>query len=552
MTERRLIPSTPVDLGVRIVVALASAGVLAFVAPPVNLHWLQWFVYVPMFWVLRPTAERVPVRRWFLRTDTWLALAYGIVAEGAIFSWVVETIDRFSNLGPYAAVGILSLFSIVFGLPYVVMWWALPVVRRRFGTWWVLAFPAAVVVIEFAAMHVILFPYTQGIGQYRVPSTFQLVSLTGLWGVSFLVMLVNCALAEIIYRWRERRSLPLVWLGAAAATWGAVNLFGVIRYNQVEAHLAEAPVLRVAQIQDDIDMLDRMNSYPCETWNYWYGQSERIAPGSVDLVVWPEGGSVYPLNRRRSARKYRKAPCEDIDQPMDRLKELAKKLDAEVLVGATAIEFKESQAEGKKRVRTAYNSVYHVLPDGTSSRYDKLVPLPFGEYMPLADTFPWLAEMVKGPGRFGAGEQPVVFEGKARLATPICYEAILPHVCRRYPQPDLLVNGTLDTWFGDTAASHLHGMLATARAQELGIPLFRSAYTGTSFVTEPHGRIYAETPLFVESNRIVKVRLGRVWTLYSALTPYHLQDWFAWLCLIGLVAGRIASPWLRQDELNPE
>ncbi|MFT7520951.1 MAG: apolipoprotein N-acyltransferase, partial [Kiritimatiellia bacterium] len=420
MTERRLINAAPVDLGARIIITLISALALAFVAPPMNLHWLQWAIYIPMFWVLRPTAERIPPNRWFLRSDTWLALLYGIVAEGAIFSWVVETIDRFSHLGTFAAVGILTLFSIVFGLPYVLMWWGLPTIRRRFGTWWVLAFPAMLVVIEFASMQLLLFPYTQGVAQYRMPSTFQLVSVTGLWGVSYLVMLVNCAFAEGIYRWREGREPPLIWIGVALGSWGAVNLFGVVRYNMVESQLQDAPVLRVAQIQDDIDMLDRMNAYPCETWNFWQGQTEKLAPGSVDLIVWPEGASVYPLNKPWRARDYKNAPCKDIDQPMERLKELAKKLDAEFLVGGTAIEISPTPGKPSANTRTAYNSVYHVLPDGTTSRYDKLVPLPFGEYMPFADSLPWLAKLVKGPGRFGAGEQAVVFEGKARIATPIC------------------------------------------------------------------------------------------------------------------------------------
>ena len=173
-------------------------------------------------------------------------------------------------------------------------------------------------------------------------------------------------------------------------------------------------------------------------------------------------------------------------------------------------------------------------PDGeVAGRYDKMVPLPFGEYLPLGETFPWLADLIQGPGSFRAGDAPVVFEGaKARMATPICYEAILGYVCRWYERPDLLVNVTNDAWFGQTAASPLHGMLAAIRAVELGIPLYRSAYTGLSFAAEPHGVIHSDTQLFEKVHRIITVRVTRFDTPYA-----RYGDWFVALCVFGLVGA---------------
>lgn len=540
---------TAIDLPVRLIIVLASAVLLAYLAPPVNLHWLQWFAYVPVMLVLRPAPRRRTVRQWLGSADTWMVVLYAIIGQGSIFFWIAQTISRFEENIPFpAALAILGLFSAVFGLPYMLLWWLYPLLRRRLGTWWVLAFPALMVVIEFVGMWVILFPYNQGVGQYRVPSTFQIVSVTGIWGTTFLVLFVNACIAEAILAWREGRGLnQLAWLGAAAGLWGAVNLWGAWRYASIEAELAEAPTLRLLQIQDDIDMLDRMRSAPCVTWDYWYDASASVQPGQVDLIVWSEGGSVYPLNLPRKARKYRNAPCEDVDDPAERLQELAERLDAELLVGSAAIE-RLAGSDGVIR-RTAFNSVYFFKPGQEVTRYDKLVPLPFGEYLPMVDVFPWLRDLVQGPGNFQAGTEPTVFEGEqASYATPICYEAILPHVTRRYEDPDVLVNGTLDTWFGDTAAPHQHAMLSAVRAYELGTPMIRSAYTGVSMVVEPHGRIVAEAPPYEEVTRIVTVRLAKPWTLYRALKPYGLQDWFAWLCTLGLFGGLGIAPWLRRDD----
>jgi apolipoprotein N-acyltransferase len=173
--------------------------------------------------------------------------------------------------------------------------------------------------------------------------------------------------------------------------------------------------------------------------------------------------------------------------------------------------------------------------------YDKMVPLPFGEYLPLGTTFPWLADYIKGPGDFRAGTEALVFEmGGARLATPICYEGILGYLCDDFDSPDLFLNLTNDAWFGETSASDLHGMLVAIRAVELGVPVFRSTYSGTSFVVEPHGEIYAETKIFEPSHQVVPVRMA------TFDTPYRrFGDWFVWLCMLILAAagyrGRLAA-----------
>ncbi len=170
--------------------------------------------------------------------------------------------------------------------------------------------------------------------------------------------------------------------------------------------------------------------------------------------------------------------------------------------------------------------------------YDKMVPLPFGEYLPLAETFPILATWIEGPGNFRAGTEPVVFDvAGLRAATPICYEGILGYVCNAFEAPDLLVNVTNDAWFGQSAASALHGMLVTFRAIELGVPVVRSAYSGWSWTADPTGRLRNELPLFQETSRVVEIKQARVPTLYAAA-----PDAFVVVC----AAACLAALWRRR------
>lgn len=511
--------SPPPSIWLRIAAATLGAATLSLLAPPANWHWLHWVAYLPMFWAIHPETPRA---------NRWLSVLYGTVGVALLFRWIVHTITVFSPAIPFAgAVGILLLFGLVFGLPYLLLWPAIHPLRRRVGWGWVFLLPALQVVLEWLSAWLLLFPYNHGVSQYRVPYTWQLASVTGVWGLTYLVFLSNAALAEVMYRRREGRAPPLLTLASVAAILAVVVLFGAWRYERVEAALREAPTLRVAQLQSDKGMEYRMSHSSQEGFEDWLRQTQSV-PEGTDLAVWAEGACPFDLNDEPGVNKI----------PRLLLSETAKNKSMELVVGAGSRVRKKDEATGKP-VLYNFNSVYHFGADGeVSGRYDKMVPLPFGEYLPLAAYFPSLPRAL-GIGSFEAGEVPIVFEGAhAKIASPICYEAILPSVCRLFTGADLFVTVTNDAWFGDTASPHQHAMLAAVRATELGVPVFRSAYTGVSMVIEPHGAIHHETEPFAEVARVVEVRLGAQRTLYAAW-----GDWFVLLCALSLsVAGRKPRP----------
>ncbi|MCO4746668.1 MAG: apolipoprotein N-acyltransferase [Proteobacteria bacterium] len=496
-------------IALRIVVVLAAASVLSILAPPVNLHWLHWVAYLPMFWALRADTPRA---------NRWLAFLYGTVGVGLIFRWIMESILGFSNLPTPVAWLTLVLFSVVFGLTHLVLWPSVHPLRKWLGSLWILVIPSMQVALEFVTMFLFLFPYNHGVSQYEFPYTWQLASVTGVWGLTWLVFFVNCTLAEAMYRRREgRKDMPVEWIASAVALVSVVILFGAWRFNSVEAQLREAPVLKVGQIQTDITMKHRMSEGRKKAFDIWRRETELLVaetdPGDVDTVIWSEGASPYNVHEGKANAL---------------LGGLAKEGGFELIVGGGTFEAGKTKDDYK-----AYNSLYLFSKEGEIlGRYDKNVPLPFGEYLPFASTFPILREWIRGPGNFRAGEGAEVVAGQYRYAPPICYEAILPGMCARFDSPDVFVNVTNDAWFGDTAAPHQHGMLAAVRSIELGIPMIRAGYTGMSMVVEPHGVIHSETQPFVRENRVIGVRMKTIPTLYS-----RLGNWFAWLCLVGSAAG---------------
>ncbi len=501
------------DWMLRVSAATGGAAALSILAPPHNVHWLHWVVYLPMLWAIRPGA-----RRFNIGLSWW----YGIVGVGLLFWWIVETITIFSPFIPMpGAVAILGLFSAAFGAPYVLLWPAVHPLRRRLGAGWVLALPALQVVIEWLSMSLLLFPYNHGVSQYRVPLTWQLASVTGVWGLTYLVFLVNCALAEVMYRRQEGRAFPLGTVSGAAATLSAVVLFGAWRFERVEAILAEAETVSLLQLQTSKGMEERMFESPRTAFDEWVTLTEAAPPGT-DLVVWPEGACAYTLNANDDRPNLAQV----------RLSKLAKDKGVELVVGGGSRTREADESMGELRTRV-FNSVYWFGSDGeVVGRYDKMVPLPFGEYLPFGEWLPGLADAL-AIGDFKAGEEAIVFDtAVGRAASPICYEAILPGVVRRFRDVELLITVTNDAWFGDTANPHQHAMLAAVRATELGTPVVRTAYTGISMVVEPHGVIHHETEPFTDVARVVTFRNSHVPTLFG-----RLGNWFVWLCLLGLAAA---------------
>ena len=495
----------------RIGAAMVSGGSLALVAPPANLWWLHWVSWVPLLWALYPGTVGQNVRLGYFAG--WFGMC-------SIFFWVIETVLRFSSLNFPMSVFILGIFGLAFGLYYAVTWGTAMWFRQHFGWKWVLLTPAMHVAME--NLSPALFPYYEGVTQYRIPALIQLASVTGSMGLTFLLFWFNCTVAEGIFRRMEGRQQPLRLYGSVVAAVIGVVAFGTWRHGAIEAELKTSRIIQAGIIQQNTTMEQRRLEDVWQELESWVSRTRSIVDERPDLVVWPEGSMhLTPTSERR----FRKLGGHS---PKSYLEALTSEGDFHLLVGGGTVE-RGRNTDGS-RWRTAYNSAYSVTRDGrVDKRYDKMVPLPFGEYIPLSETFPWLRDLVKGPGDFRKGKTPTVFDAidgdgqPYTYSAPICYEGILSGAMKPLANVDLLVNITNDAWFGDTASPHQHAMLTAGQAVQWGRPLLRSAYTGISWVVEPHGDILYETRPFTEAAFVAPVRLARINTAYRRggwLFPY--------------------------------
>src|SRR5262249_50986873 len=132
------------------------------------------------------------------------------------------------------------------------------------------------------------------------------------------------------------------------------------------------------------------------------------------------------------------------------------------------------------------------------ARYDKMHPVMFGKYIPLADYLPFLYQITPLTGGLTVGTQAVCQEiGGVRYAPNVCYETVIPHLIRQQVnqlreqdhEPDVLVNVTNDGWFRGSSELDMHLACGVFRAIEMRKPLVIAANTGISAWIDSDGRV---------------------------------------------------------------
>ena len=182
-------------------------------------------------------------------------------------------------------------------------------------------------------------------------------------------------------------------------------------------------------------------------------------------------------------------------------------------------------------------------------RYDKCHLVPFGEYVPFAETFPWLHRLTPLPSSSQAGEGPRSFDvGHWRYAPNICYENTLPHLVRRQVaelraqdrEPDVLVNLTNDGWFWGSSELDLHLACAVFRAVECRKPFLIAANTGFSAWIDSDGRLLAQGRRRDTDWIVAETQIDSRTSWYS-----RMGDWPAGGCLAATLVVGILGIWSR-------
>lgn len=482
-----------------------------------------------------------------------LGLTCGLVAHLGGTAWALPAVARFQHVSVPAATPFFLLFVLWQAVPFGlfaagVVWLSRPASPPRTGepghrlpVTLLLAVPALWVVAEWAVPRVI--PWYLGTALAASPLLRQSADLGGVYGLSFLVVLVNVLVASAFAQRRAMYAGVALLLVAATATHGAVRRATLSR--------ATGSRVTVAVVQGALESgQENLEEANATAWSTYAALTRTHVAPQTDLVVWPETVLRVPLPGDAPYRA--------------RVVDLAAELNIPILLGAL---------DHPRDRRGELNSAYLINPQrAVASRaadvgtaYHKRTLLPFGEFVPGAALIPVLGrwrttgEFVPGgaPALMGLVRRPTApapvsrltlseAGDSAQLAAPVRFA---PSICLEAAQPggfnelvaagaQFLVNVTDDGWFGDTGLPAQHLQATVLRAVETRRWLVRASNSGISAVVDPTGAVVTALPFAAAGVLTATLTLG------DGRTPYVTAgNWIAGaslLCLAGLLCRR---PW---------
>ena len=502
--------------------SLLGALTMFLVQPPADLWRLAWLAPLPWLWLIQ--------------ADTLgTAQPWRVLWVGGLCYWL-SAIHWLRLPHPATSIGWVALSAYLAIFVPLFIWTS----RRLVHRWrWplVVAAPLAWMALE-QLRGWLLGGFTLaalGHTQWRWTELIQCADCFSACGVSGIVMAVAAGICQMLPERGVRYRMGHALCGAALGTGvlAAALCYGM--WRMAGEPLPHGVPLEVLLVQGSIDTELKHDPAAAEQVVRQYDRLTVAAlqaysaglptPARPDLIVWPETMWRYGLLEIDAAHVLPESVVEQMLGPAVG-SDLAAAADARQLRCQRALE--QERLDGVGAFARRYATTWLVgldkqiftplVPAGVQNFncalfldatgkvldcYEKMHPVVFGEYLPLAERFPWLYRLTPLPAGLTAGTEPVAVRIADRcVATNICYETTLPEAVRSLVltlekqdrRPDLLVNLTNDGWFWGSSELDMHLTSAIFRAVEVRTPLVIAANTGLSASIDGSGRLLKRGP----------------------------------------------------------
>jgi apolipoprotein N-acyltransferase len=461
------------------------------------------------------------------RQATLLGLLQGTLLNALVFHWLFSTFHQVAQLKTHVAALLFLVLIILQGARSSLIVLLMSLGLRR-GWPIPLIFPLALISAEL--IYPCLFPWYTSILTRSVPEWMQLAEQGGPFAITGWVGLVNAGCAVAWIQWRTERRKALEALALTLVVVSTVTFLGRWRMKHLEQLAAAAPVARIGVIQGNLAPVHLESRNSVQIYRDASLDLLRRDP-NLDLLVWPESAISYPVEETRLREFLSGYVLRSSEHRNDRI---SVPLLTGIPIKRRAVGATPSLESRLKLTEHFTNSAILTNPRGViQAQYDKheLIPLSERPLLPqwLRRIFgrPDGAELTPG-AEFESGQGSATIDfGTRKLAISICYEELLHKKVLqsiRDGDPDLLINLSSDSWFGDSPAAELHLALATLRAVEHRRYFLRATTTGSTALIGPTGRVEWSLPKRQLAAGTVTVHWLRTKTVYESLgdIPWYL------------------------------
>jgi apolipoprotein N-acyltransferase len=480
--------------------AVLSAVILVLAFPHFDFEAGVWFGLVPLLLALEGRSLR---KAFVLSSVTGLFLFPGICY------WVFS-VDAFNLLDFLILAAYLSLYVSLWGMSLV---W----IRTKTNLSLPLVAPPLWVTFEYLRSHMSFLsaPWMLlGHSQYAYPTLLQITAITGVFGLSFLIVLVNATITEMMLYLRQRwlnlsipfplRSFPVASVISTTLLFIATLSYG----SQVLIRGETGPTLPLALVQGNIAQERKWrHDNRQEILRQYAALTKTVAEPAPALIIWPETAVPGDVQHNPELRQH--------------VSDIARNVKVPLLVGSG----EKAMFTNRQLISRYYNAMVLFSSGGEIvNSYRKIALVPFGEYVPLRDFVPWPEAIASTMGDYLPGERYTLFTvGQTDFGAVICWELIFPELFREFVKQgaQFMVIATNEAWFGRTSAPYQLLAMSVFRAAENRRAIVRVANTGVSALIDPFGRITErlrgtdQQDLFVEGILKGNIPLVETKTFYT-------------------------------------
>jgi len=368
-----------------------------------------------------------------------------------------------------------------------------------------------------------------GYSQYLFLPLIAFASITGVWGVSLIVVFPSALIGHFLKgqvsleRIREYR-LPVV---------SYLIFFIVIIFSGyfAQANTDNSETWKVALIQQNVDPWKGGVAAYEKSLDILIRLSSEALSEEPDIIIWSETSFVPGIDWHT---RYRTDQTSYI--LVKRLRGFLEKQEISFVIGNDDGQLIRTETGEEKRVD--YNAAILFRDGKIVKTYRKVHLVPFTEYFPYKQALPGVYRWLRNADThfWEKGREYTVFESDGvKFSTPICFEDTFGYLCRNFIRQgaDVLVNMTNDSWSQSVAAEMQHMSMGVLRAVENRRSVVRATNGGITAIIDPNGKILKTIPPFVQGY------LTGVVPVYKARTTFYTRwgDWFGWLSLLLSLLG---------------
>ncbi len=535
-------------------VLLLSGMLMTASLPPLNWSFTSWIAIIPLYWIAH---DKKPFRAW--RAGWVWGLAWGFTS----FYWLREINPAI----PYMIGPVIALYTGCWSA-------AVPLFRRgilipaeiqlagcrteqnysRVSIPRELFFAAALAgwwcVLESGRSTMLPWNYT-GCSQWQNLPLIQICEYTGVYGISFLLVMLNITIALAVQNCLKSRNamekmphpVPLMITVAVMLSvmiFGAASILTVKPPAQIN--------FNAALVQGNISQRRNAdNDQALEALDVYMQLSEVVVQGKPDIIIWPETAVPYPYRGYNNlCREYR-----------SRLADFIKRNQQPMLIGTLDFEMNFDRSQPPLML----NSAFLFDDKGRfADKFDKVQRVPFGEFIPFRKYLPEFVTKTIDMNRDltpGKSFSPLKILHGVNAGINICFEDTFPYVATNEARrgANLLLVITNDAWYPESCEPEQHLANSVFRSIETRLPMLRCGNNSASCLIMPSGLIAdavmkqtdpqtgKQVPDLLQRGRaagIIKVPVP----VNPRLTFYTLYgDVFLYFCMLLTVVASMASIW---------